>query len=434
MRASANRVALALLVLTVGLRAEDSLQKQVDDLKARVKYIQDNYERSEPVEIVKPVTEFVSPTGELFTTRQPGDVSPTDGSRLEERVSYRKMKFNRREAVGEKIDAAVSSAIDGHVIVGLELVGTYLNTVGAGDFLDPTGTTRNANTGSAMGSLDISLTGKPMRNTLMFVDLDGASGTMMLSEAWLSVQGPKKVLSLQAGVIDVTGTFDSNRVANDETSQFLTPDFVNSPLLGNPANGPGAIARVDFTRFQFMAGAQNALATGTQVTDDLYFIAEAGMLQHFFGDAHLRAWARQQPRGSQQPDQAVGLSADHRFNPLVTAFARYAKNSYVESYDEATDTRVAINLLDWAASGGLELTNFYKPNLKARVGLAYGRTAAQDTSSMDSAELYARVPLTPNLACSLHYLTSFSIMALGPMGLEGMPATHTVGLRVQSAY
>src|SRR2546430_263118 len=125
-----GRMLAALLLFQAGLlRAEDkvpaegggSLQKQIDDLKADVDYIRHNYEPAEPVEQIKQVSEWVSPSGELFTQPQKDNVSPADGSPLTERVTYRKMKFARRELVGEKIDAAIQGAVNGHVVVGLNM-------------------------------------------------------------------------------------------------------------------------------------------------------------------------------------------------------------------------------------------------------------------------------------------------------------------------
>src|SRR5690349_20430721 len=104
--------ALLLALAPAGLRADESLQKQIDDLKSEIQYIKKNYEPSEPVEVIKQVTEYVSPSGELFTEPQKGGVSPTDGSKLEERTTYRKMKFSRRESVSEKVEAAISGAFE----------------------------------------------------------------------------------------------------------------------------------------------------------------------------------------------------------------------------------------------------------------------------------------------------------------------------------
>lgn len=426
-----------------GVQAEASLQQQVDALKSELQYIRDNYERSEPVEIVKPVVEYVSPSGELFTEPQAGGVSPSDGSRLEERVSYRKIKFNRRESVNDKIDAAIGSAMDGRLTVGLELLGQYQNSLGAGDVMDATGQTRSANRGAASGGVDVLLTGRPMRNTLMFVDLDAASGTPALSEAWVSVEGPRRVLSLQAGVVDLTGAFDANSLANDETTQFVTGDFVNSPLLANPANGPGAVLRAAFSRYSLAFGAQSNQGAAADVFDDLYLVAEAGLRFHLLGDAQLRAWGRQLPRGSQQLDQALGFSYDHRLSTRLSAFGRYAKNSYVESYDEATDTRAAINAYDWSASGGLELAYLVPRRLRDKVGLAYGRSDRQDGSSEQAAELYYRSELTPNFSVSLHGQGAFSrlvaqadaaTLAAAPEANDALPNAWTTTLRVLASY
>ena len=344
-------ILVAMLALTGIARAEDSLQKQLDDLKDQVEYIRHNYEPAEPVEEIKQVTEWVSPYGELFTERQKGDVSPTDGSPLTERTTYRKMKFSRRDLVADKIAAAIQGTVDGHIVVGLNMVGVYQNFIGQGDMVDSHGVTRNANRGASTGTLDVTFAGKPMLNTVIFVDLNAGVGpgvdgmapntavlnanylsgpTPTVREAWVAMHTPKKVLSLQLGVIDLTSTFDMNLAANDETSQFLTGSFVNSPLLMNPANGAGAVARLELNSFSAKIGVQNSTGDASNY-DNLYSIAELGYRYNFFGDAQWRLWARQEPRGSEQPDQAFGLSVDHRVTTQLTSFWRYAKNSYVES-------------------------------------------------------------------------------------------------------
>lgn len=450
MRKSVIAVA-ALLGLAAGARADASLQAQIDELRAQVQKLQVEKEPAEPIELIKAVTEWVSPSGELFTEPQPGDVSPTDGSPLTERQTFRKLKFARHQSAQEKIDAAIAAAVNGHIILGLSFVGVYQNFAGRGELLDNAGLTRSANVGALTGVSDLTLLGKPMRDTVMFLDLNMGAGagldavapngavltpnylsgnTPTLREAWVLVNSPDRRYAAQAGVIDLSGSFDGNAVASDETSQFITGAFVHNPLLMSPAKSPGAVLRAEFSRWGLKLGAQS---TGglTQPTDDLYAIAELSYRYHFFGDALVRVWARQQPRGSQQPDQAVGVSVDHRLNTKLNSFWRYAKNSYVEDASGA-----ALNPLDWAASAGLELTNFSYAHLKDRVGLAYGRTDAQDGSYEDFSELYYRSVLTNNFNVSVHAQGIFNRVQ-GPVAgaqLGALPNLFVLGLRTQVSY
>jgi hypothetical protein len=448
------------LALSFGLAhyapAED-LQKQIDELKDQVDYIRHNYEPAEPVEEIKQVTEWVSPSGELFTERQKGDISPTDGSPLTERVTYRKMKFARREAVADKIAAAIQGNVDGHIVVGLNVVGVYQNLVGAGfgNVLDSHGNTRSANRGAGTGQVDLSFAGKPMLNTVVFVDLNSGVGpgldalapntavlnanylsggnTPTVREAWVAFRTPRKIFSLQAGVVDLSTAFDTNLIANDETSQFLTGAFVNSPLLANPANGPGLIARFDYNQFSAKIAAQNSLASATDITDSIYSIAELGMRYHFLGDGETRIWGRQQPRGSGQPDDALGLSTDHRWTPQWTTFGRYAKSSYVDGFDAGTGSHMALNKYDWTASAGLELGNFALKHLKDRIGLAYGRNDLQSAygSYEDFTEIYYKTVLTTNFSLSLHGQSVFDRVQSGGSAL---PNIFALGLRTQISY
>ena len=455
MKRLAARYVLALLALSTAARAEESLQKQIDSLREDLEYIRHNYEPAEPVEQIKQVSEWVSASGELFTERQKGDVSPTDGTPLTERVTYRKMKFARRELVADKIAAAIQGAVDGHVVTGLNMVGVYQNIIGGGDTVDATGQTHSANRGAGTGIVDVLFAGKPMRDTILFVDLNAGfgpgidglasngatlnaaylsnSGNTAIREAWVSVRTPSKSMGLQAGVIDLTGTFDQNLASNDETTQFLTGSLVNSPILQNPANGPGAILRLDGARFNFKLGAENSVASGTGITDNVYSIAELGMLYNFFGDARARIWARQQPRGANQPDQALGLSVDHRLTPKLTTFWRYGKSGYVEAYDATTDSRAALNKYDWAASGGFEVGNMSRTHLKDHIGVAYGRNDLQNGDREDFTELYYKTVLTNNFAVSLHGQGVFNRVR-GALATDALPNIFALGLRTQVSY
>ncbi len=436
------------LAMSQAAWAEESLQKQLSDLKEEVQYIRDNYERSEPVDIIKPVTEFISPDGEIISAEKKASLSVAEQASLEERVTYRKLKFNRRESVNDKIDSAINAAMDGHVVVGMELSAMYENALGRGDFVDGTGVTRSANLGMGSGGASFNLSGKPMRNTLLFADFDASSGTVALGEAWVHVQGPKKVYSLQAGIVDLGGSFDTNRAANDDSSQFTHGDFVNNALLGNPGNFPGAILRADFTRAYIAVGAQNSLGATADILDNLYWIAETGIRYHFVGDLQLRIWARQQPRGSQQPDQALGLSYDHRISPKVMLFGRYGKQSYIEAYDELSDSRYALNTQDWTASGGVEFVNFIPKRIKDKAGLAYGRTDLQGGTHEQFTEAYYQAELTPNFTLGAFGKGLFSrtvpmtsdpllidpTLGGNPAVNDALPNAWSAGIRTVIAY
>jgi hypothetical protein len=323
------------------------------------------------------------------------------------------------------------------------MVGIYQGMLGRGNVPE--------NRGAGSGQIDLTFAGKPMRDTVMFVDLNSGvgpgldglaangpalnpsylsgSGNLAVREAWVEMHTPRKNLGLQVGVIDLSGAFDANSVANDETGQFLTGSLVNSPLLQAPANSPGAILRADFNRWSLKLGAQDSRsAGGDDLVDSLYGIAELGFRYNFHGDAVWRVWARQQPRGTEQPDQALGLSVDHRVTPRLTTFWRYAKNSYQEDA-----TGAAINGFDWAASGGLELGNFAARRLKDRLGVGYGRDVSQGGSQEEFAELYYKLALTSGFSLSLHGQGIFNRVRSGP-GVDAAAPIFALGVRTQMAY
>ena len=410
-------------------------------------------------------------------------MSPTDGSPLKPRVTYRKMKFFRREPVADKIDSAIASAEASRLALGMSMVGIFQNQVGMGpntSSVNFSGTTvTSGNRSAAQGSVDITLEGKPMLNTTMFVDLEGAVGsgidslsaagvalnahsvntqalpegggvpltTFFLREAWFEVQTPGRMWALQAGQIDLAKNFDENFYANDETSQFLSGDFVNNPVLENPSNPAqakaynalGGVLSLDtFHGYVAKFGAENSTTNPVNPTDTLFLVGELQDSYNLLGqDGILRVWARQKPRGDGQPQQALGFSWNQRLGNRLGVFARYGKSSYAEN----GVTGQADNLYDYAASGGLELGNFIPARLKDRMGLAVGRVAYQDGSREENGEAYYKMLLTSNFNVSLHYQAVFSrLRTSGPDGqaLEAAGAVqqpiHVLGLRTQMNY
>ena len=71
-------------------------------------------------------------------------------------------------------------------------------------------------------------------------------------EVWLQSELLKQHVRLVAGKIDLTNYFDSNSIANDETTQFITSAFVNNRTLEVPENGPGIAAFYDTRRGVFL--------------------------------------------------------------------------------------------------------------------------------------------------------------------------------------
>jgi hypothetical protein len=456
------------LFLAAPVFGQDSLQRQIDDLKAQIQELRQTTEPAEPVEEIKQVTEWVSPSGELFTESQPGNVSPTDGSPLTPRITYRKMKFFRRAALADQISGGIQTAMASHLSVGMSMVGIFQNLVGNGENNKALGT--GGNRSAAQGSVDLTFLGTPMLNTTIFVDLEGAVGsgvdtlapnqvalnahtintqaipegggvpltTFFLREAWFQVQTGSKALSLQAGQIDLAKSFDQNSLANDETSQFLSGDLVNDPVLENPSNPAqpkpfnalGAVVAWDtFHDLVAKFGAESSTTNPVNPTDALYLIAELDGSYNFLSrDGVLRVWARQKPRGDGQPPQALGLSWNQRLGTQEAVFLRYGKSNYVED----GVTHLADNLYDYAVSGGLEFDNFIPSRLKDRAGLAVGRTQFQDGSREENGEAYFRTVLTPSVSLALIYQAVFSRLQAG--GADPLQPIHVLGLRTQMSY
>jgi hypothetical protein len=80
----------------------------------------------------------------------------------------------------------------------------------------------SANIGSALGVND---------------DLDNTD--IAVTELWWSHAWADEQVVLTLGKIDQTVFFDTNRIANDQTTQFLATPLVNNPSVAFPDNGLG---------------------------------------------------------------------------------------------------------------------------------------------------------------------------------------------------
>jgi carbohydrate-selective porin OprB len=86
------------------------------------------------------------------------------------------------------------------------------------------------------------------------------------------------------GKLDPGAYFDSNAVANDERSQFLSNQFVNSPTIDMPDYGYGVrIGYVPFEWLSFNAGVVEDGHAWANIAKDRFSIAEAAFMPQFLG-------------------------------------------------------------------------------------------------------------------------------------------------------
>jgi len=217
----------------------------------------------------------------------------------------------------------------------------------------------------------------------------GATSNFTMTEAWYEHRFVNDKVTFTIGKLDLTNYFDGNEVANDETTQFLSPGFVNSIAMEVPDNG--AAVRLTVSPVELLDISLGAQSDGWEDIDEKNFLIgevdikpEFGGLQ---GNYRIYAWTN---RGyhTELKDEAkdkekgtgYGISFDQQVTDFLTLFGR-------AGYQEKK-----IYEFDVAWSGGMALSG----NLWSReddvLGIAYG----QARLSRDNKDVLKEAGTSPN--------------------------------------
>ena len=227
----------------------EKLEEAVQDLTGRAALM-------DTAEEIRKVTEYVCPNGHGFETMSEDGKCRICGLNLKEREHFKKFKFARRESISERISTALEEEFKKRILVGASGTGVFQQILNDGE----------GRHSSAEGSLDLLFIGKPLTYMTFFVDLEAIGGNgpdefignisglnddagslqdedgvdrISVREVWLQSELLKQHVRLVAGKIDLTNYFDSNSIANDETTQFITSAFVNNRTLEVPRERAG---------------------------------------------------------------------------------------------------------------------------------------------------------------------------------------------------
>jgi len=420
-----------------GQIAEGNVATRLDRLEQKLQTVTTAPVVTEQTEEIKKFKEFVCKKGHLFSTMPENGVCPIDGSKVRQREVLKKVKLARRESVAEKIEAALEEEKNKGVVVGASGTGVFQQIIRS---------EKSKDTSFAEGSLDLIFVSHPMAYTTFFADLEAIGGNgpdqsirsnaglngdagslqdsdgvdrVSVREAWMGGDYFNEHVKAVVGKIDLTNYFDTNAVANDETSELLSNAFVNNPTLQQPRNGPGATAFYDTKKsIRIGAGIQSPSDSGTRIGDRPYAIAEIDYNTHlFFGrEGNYRLWGRM--NGSRRHDnKGFGMSLDQVLIPTLTAFARYGLNNQ----------EGAINRYAW--STGFEKRKLLSSRPLDVLGMAFGQQEGIATKIDTLSEIYYRFFLTDHLALSPHL--QWLIRSSRPDDLGREENVFVVGLRSQ---
>ncbi|MEZ0150770.1 MAG: carbohydrate porin [Candidatus Reddybacter sp.] len=407
---------------------------RMDRLEQRLNELETTAVLSDPEIYVSQVEIFVDDDGVEHATKQPGTHSV---------VTYQRERVYRRQTINEKIEDALSGDAASRVQVGVDAAITMQYA-----------TQDKGKDGEADGefyqlaSTDLYFTAEIAKDTIFYADIVGLSGTtpgseiggltdingytarlrendnqlndLSLREAWLMTELFEHQLSLTVGRIDLTSFFDSNAVANDETSQFLSDALVNNPMLGLSENGAGMAAVYDPKNGVTMKlGYQQSDSTATNLSDSLFQMAEVGYQFNPFGTGigNYRGWYRTNNSDSGGSLSAYGFSLDQKVSAGITLFGRYGEAETSSGED------------DEFLSAGVQFSDGLGFNPSDIWGLGYAKTELGNDDEETLFEAYYTLSLAERLAMSFH----LTYVDEEPGGVDDY-SYLVPGFRLQASY
>jgi len=242
-----------------------------------------------------------------------------------------------------------------------------------------------------------------------------------VDEVWYEQKLAGERAFLTFGKLDPSGYFDTNAVANDETTQFLADMFVNNPSIEFPGKTAGVRLTVYPVEWLGVgAGVFDADTDFEEVNSDPFAIGEVTFKPKFFGrDGNYRflAWNSGADHTdwrdtSRTGENAYGyaVSFDQGLTDNITAFARYGwqdPNVYDPTRTTAGDL---VYSLERSWSAGLQCLGTPWGRANDIVGLAVGQAIpsgeykkadpARRAKNEGRLEAYYRIQVNDHLSIS----------------------------------
>lgn len=243
-------------------------------------------------------------------------------------------------------------------------------------------------------------------------------------------------LIVTAGKVDLTNYFDSNAVAGDETSQFISGAFVHNPVLGAPEIGPGARILLKLTEsLSFQAGYGTGDGDSADAVDHGYGIIEAAYRQktgdiegnvRIFGTADGTHADGDDSSASSEPVYKLknetgfggGISIDQQITSQLTLFGRYGlrQKGIYNAYS--------------AWSAGFQYQGLCPMRKDDIFGFAWGQIAIKEAAAKEKlTEVYYKIKVSDQIA-----VTPFFQYLLQPMGEPGLKNAALLGMRTLVSF
>ena len=282
-----------------------------------------------------------------------------------------------------------------------------------------------------------------------------------ITELWYEQMIGSESLRVRIGKLDLTGgfecrgcpvTFDGNRFANDENTQFLNLALINNPTIPFPDRGLGAVVYYNPVEWWYVSGGVGDAQADGRTTgfntafhgeDDYFSVFETGVVPHFdsskgslIGAYRLGVWYDPQEKESfkgdiKRDDNGFYFSGDQ----LV-----WKENSDTEDqqglgvfarYGWADEN---VNLVKQFYSGGLSYTGLFegRDDDVAAAGVALGRLSDEADSGDDQEVVYetfynAQITKFLYVTPSLQYIQN-------PGGDDSIDDAVVIALRAQIIF
>lgn len=283
------------------------------------------------------------------------------------------------------------------------------------------------------GGVGNGLNQNPIFSLLLFGTVDGdarpQAARVEIAEAYYEGSYFEGAFTFDIGRLDPTVYFDTNIIADDETTLFLNRGFVNNTAIQFPLYSFGATTAVTpCDWFYVSAGVFDASASGYEIETNIFWIAELGFtptIGDLAGHYRFELWQNRAPHTDifNGRTNDYGMGVDASFDQELTKwFVLFARGGYQSPSIYATKM---------AFSGGFALLGDLYGRKDDRLSIGYGVAINNDDFSPGRNE---------------HVIEAYYRLAVGNghVGLSpdvqfiinpgGLPASHNVvvvGLRAQ---
>ncbi|RLB80202.1 MAG: hypothetical protein DRH24_11065 [Deltaproteobacteria bacterium] len=393
----------------------------------------------------------------------------------DQKLQDQQLKVEEQQKVSEQMKE-IKDALTGISI------NAGITMVGQGTFGDDNGPDYSAfggpnfdyeNGTDASFSIDLEISKEFDHNGMAYILLEGGNGdgiddrlntwsgfnddaddddNVHVTEAWYEQSLLDSFLVFTFGKLDLTNYFDTNEVANDETTQFLSTGFVNNLAIEFPENGFAARATVSPTDLvDISVGWANVdkdsgdeswddVGRGSFVIGEIGLKPEIGGLQgnyRFFGwysDYDHIEWHKNPFLDDSSTDEGYGygISFDQQVvKDIITLFVRAGwQNDDVYEFDAHY-------------SGGLQVAGSLWNREDDAFGLAYGLATISDDykhwhkkygdkrfdDDENHIELYYSLAFNEHVAVTADYQ-----WVNNPMGYSDADDMSVFGLRTQICF